>query len=595
MYAGYFGLKEDPFSISPDPRYLFMGSRHREALAHLLFGLEARGGFVVLTGEIGTGKTTLCRRFLDRLPIHCRVAYVFNPRLDAVELLQTICDEFGVPLPHGPARPERVKALLDPLYRFLLDAHAQGQTCLLVIDEAQNLDPDVLEQLRLLTNLETHDRKLLQIVLIGQPELREVLARPSLEQLAQRVVARYHLGPLDVEETRQYVLHRLAVAGHQGPSLFSDAALRRVHRLSEGVPRRINLLCGRALLGASTMGAARVAPSVVTMAALEVFDRPAPAPSRLRPWLWMGGMVLGALAVWLALAYLPGQEPPEVQAKDAVFDDRAAASPPPATSAPHPPGSEPATASDPTPLAAGTTLAAAAEPATATAPPASSPVEPLQDGTLVRPLAPPSPSTPFPVRALLPEADRLIPEEALAWQALAPWWGLTHGDCETWPAQGVQCFRTARMTLDGLRQLDRPGVLLLHVGRRSGRALLVGLDARHAHLMVGQEGFRLPLTTLSRHWTGGYETLWRLPPGLNLRLDAGNASQAMSWTLEQLDALTARGLLAPARTDTPAPERLRAFQRAQGIEANGQPGPLTLIRLNRLTGRDEPRLQPRQP
>lgn len=199
------------------------------------------------------------------------------------------------------------------------------------------------------------------------------------------------------------------------------------------------------------------------------------------------------------------------------------------------------------------------------------------------------------MRALLPEADRLIPEEAQAWQALAPWWGLSTGDCEAWPAQGVQCFRTARMTLDGLRQLDRPGVLLLHVGRRSGRALLVGLDARHAHLMVGQEGFRLPLTTLSRHWTGGYETLWRLPPGLNMRLDTGNASLAMPWTLAQLDALTARGLLAPTRADTPAPDRLRAFQRVQGIEANGQPGPLTLIRLNRLTGRDEPRLLPRQP
>ncbi len=190
MYAPFFGLQHPPFSIAPDPRYLFMSERHREALAHLLYGLDAGGGFVLLTGEIGTGKTTVCRCFLEQIPAHCNVAYIFNPKLTVPELLRSICDEFGVA--HQAAAPgvETVKDCLDPLNAFLLQQHAAGRNNVLIIDEAQNLASDVLEQLRLLTNLETSERKLLQIILIGQPELRAMVAAPELEQLAQRVIAR---------------------------------------------------------------------------------------------------------------------------------------------------------------------------------------------------------------------------------------------------------------------------------------------------------------------------------------------------------------------------------------------------------------------
>ena len=198
MYTNYFNLKQPPFSIAPDPRYLFMSERHREALAHLLYGIGSGGGFVLLTGEIGAGKTTVCRCFIEQVPDNCRLAYIFNPKLSVEELLLTICDEFRIALPPASSGALGVKGYVDAINGYLLDSHAQGNNNVLVIDEAQNLSPQVLEQLRLLTNLETSERKLLQIILIGQPELRTMLAQPELEQLAQRVIARYHLGPLSV-------------------------------------------------------------------------------------------------------------------------------------------------------------------------------------------------------------------------------------------------------------------------------------------------------------------------------------------------------------------------------------------------------------
>ncbi|MDE2147668.1 MAG: AAA family ATPase, partial [Burkholderiales bacterium] len=269
MYAPYFGLSKEPFSIAPDPRFLYMSERHREALAHLLYGLDGGGGFVLLTGEIGAGKTTVCRCFLEQVPAHCVLAYVFNPKLSAIELLQTVCAEFGIAM---PAEAGSVKAHVDALNAFLLAAHAQGRQAVLVIDEAQSLDAAVLEQLRLLTNLETAERKLLQIVLVGQPELRELLARPELEQLAQRVIARCHLGALSAAETPQYIRHRLAVAGPAAAMPFDEAALAGIHALTGGVPRRINLLADRALLGAYAQGRARVDRATVRQAAREVFD-----------------------------------------------------------------------------------------------------------------------------------------------------------------------------------------------------------------------------------------------------------------------------------------------------------------------------------
>ena len=296
MYAQFFGLKQEPFSIAPDPHYLFMSERHREALAHLLYGLAGGGGFVLLTGEIGAGKTTVCRCFLEQVPKRCNVAYIFNPKLTVTELLRSVCDEFHIPVPVRSAGTETVKDYLDPLNRFLLRTHAVGQNNVLIIDEAQNLSADVLEQLRLLTNLETSERKLLQIILIGQPELRDMLARPELEQLAQRVIARFHLGALSESETAQYIRHRMAIAGMNTPLPFDRPARQRIHQLSRGVPRRINLLCDRALLGAYSAGKARIDSAIIDKAAAEVFGKPRFGPRwTWRPVLpWGVGIVTGA-------------------------------------------------------------------------------------------------------------------------------------------------------------------------------------------------------------------------------------------------------------------------------------------------------------
>jgi general secretion pathway protein A len=245
MYLDYFGLKERPFSIAPDPRYLYMSERHREALAHLLYGVSGQGGFIVLTGEVGTGKTTICRCFLNQVPANTDVAFIINPKLSARELMASICDELNIT--YSPSAS--IKILNDVINQYLLAAHADNRHTVLIIDEAQNLRIDVLEQLRLLTNLETSEKKLLQIILLGQPELRDMLAQNDLRQLAQRVTARYHLNELNKMEVGAYAQCRLAVAGRRG-RLFTIKAINTLYKLSGGVPRLINLIADRALLGA---------------------------------------------------------------------------------------------------------------------------------------------------------------------------------------------------------------------------------------------------------------------------------------------------------------------------------------------------------
>jgi general secretion pathway protein A len=313
MYTQFFNLKQSPFSIAPDPRYLFMSERHREALAHLLYGVGSGGGFVLLTGEIGAGKTTVCRCFIEQVPAHCKLAYIFNPKLSALELLASIYDEFGI----AHAGSGSAKSHVDAINGYLLDSHAQGINNVLIVDEAQNLASDVLEQLRLLTNLETCERKLLQIILIGQPELRTILARPELEQLTQRVIARYHLGSLALADMKGYIAHRLAVSGCAAPlaaTIFPPRLLPLIHRISKGVPRRINLLCDRALLGAYVEDQHQVSRKILRHAAVEVFGS-AVGAGALRRWPHVlagtlaGALISGAL-VWFGLQH--GALPPSV-------------------------------------------------------------------------------------------------------------------------------------------------------------------------------------------------------------------------------------------------------------------------------------------
>jgi len=295
MYLDHFGMSGAPFSIAPDPRYLYMSSRHREALAHLLYGVGSDDGFVVLTGEVGTGKTTVCRCLLEQLPADCELALVFNPKLSVLELLATVCEEFRIAVPE--ANPG-VKAYVDHINAWLLVVHAKGRMAVLIIDEAQSLEAEVLEQIRLLTNLETNRRKLLRILLLGQPQLRDLLARPDMAQLAQRIVARYHLKPLSRPDMEGYVAHRLAAAGARR-ELFSRAALERLYRLSGGTPRLINIIADRALLGAYVERKDRVDGAMVLRAGREVVgSRPAPrSRARARAAILGLGALCGTAAV----------------------------------------------------------------------------------------------------------------------------------------------------------------------------------------------------------------------------------------------------------------------------------------------------------
>ena len=570
MYAPFFGLNQEPFSIAPDPRYLFMSERHREALAHLLYGLGGGGGFVLLSGEVGAGKTTVCRCFLEQVPQRCNVAYIFNPKLTVRELLKSVCDEFHIPYTHLGLGAPTVKDYVDPLNEFLLRTHAVGQNNLLVIDEAQMLSADVLEQLRLLTNLETNDRKLLQIILIGQPELRGMLAQPELEQLAQRVIARFHLEALSEAETTQYITHRLAVAGRTSESPFDRKALHRIHQLSRGVPRRINLLCDRALLGAYASGRGSVDRAIVDKAAGEVFGTAAdttPPGSRRHDrrraaWLAgagaLGALVLGALVFGVTAALngtLSGTSRPPAQGSARVAPIAAT----PAVARPELPASGAAKVGPATALTTAATVT-----------------------TVV--IADPN--------RILQSTTR---DEKRAWRELAPDWQLTLGDGDPCPAaqrQQVHCFKSASSTLALIRQLGRPGILTLRDGDAAAvYAILTGLTDKTATLRTNGASQTVSLAALATLWQGDFATLWRAPEGYTALVGPGSSGAVVDRLTAQLAALDGSSPPAAGRPfDATLKARVTAFQLAQGLKADGWAGPTTFMQLNRASGVQEPRL-----
>ncbi len=451
MYLAFFGLNEKPFAITPDPRYLFLSERHAEALAHLLYGITEAGGFIQLTGEVGTGKTTVVRSLLAQTPQHAEIALILNPRMTAPEFLLTICEELGIGVPDDAT--SSLKDLVDILSQYLLRAHSGGKRVVLVVDEAQNLAPEVLEQVRLLTNLETNTQKLLQIILIGQPELRELLDRNELRQLAQRITGRYHLAPLTVPETAAYVRHRLRVAGATS-DIFTAGALREAHRLSGGVPRLINILCDRALLGAYTQDRHQVGSSFLRRGATEVFGR------QLWPWWlpWSVGAATAAVVacgVFAAWHYGAGSRiAGPVQ--------------------PHLLTSAPAPVSAPPPL--------------------SAPIAPTL-GTL-----------------LASHAAETTPDAAFG--QLFNIWGAhytagTADPCTQAAAQGLECY-VQKGSIAQLRLYNRPAILMLTDDTDAAHQIvLTGLDDEHAHVEIGADRQQVSIGDLSRYWFGDFILLWR--------------------------------------------------------------------------------------
>ena len=521
MYLPFFGLNEKPFAITPDPRYLFLSERHSEALAHLLYGINEAGGFVQLTGEVGTGKTTPSARCSQQTPENAEVALILNPRISAPEFLLTICEELSVGVPDSAIGS--VKALIDILNSYLLRAHSKGQRVVLVVDEAQNLAPEVLEQVRLLTNLETETQKLLQIILIGQPELRDILDRVDLRQLAQRVTGRYHLDPLSRDETASYVRHRLRVAGAT-TDIFTPSALREMFRLSGGVPRLINVLSDRALLGAYTQDRHNITPAIVRRAAVEVFDRPI-APGWIRWAIGGGGLLAIALTAWVLWQWRSDVAAPRDTAPVAATPTKAVTAPTLATLAP-----TQATATPPSPAAL---------------------------ATLLRDFATET------------DADN-------AFNKLFALWGAryvvgTVDPCTQALQQGLSCL-AQRGALAELVQFNRPAILTISDPQgNEHQIVLAALAGDVAALSLGGRQRLININDLSRSWFGDYVLLWRSGGIEPVTLAAGSRGPAVQRLRAGLLALSGQksGTSPGNLYDAELTRLVETFQRERRLVVDG--------------------------
>ena len=537
-----FGFKENPFSITPDPRYLFLSRGHEESLAHLIYGTGPNGGFVQLTGEVGTGKTMLVRSLLEQKLADVDIALILNPRVSRRDFLATVCEELGIPV-KGP--PYMLKELSDKLTQHLLKTHEQGRHTVLVVDEAQNLSPQVLEQVRLLTNLETARHKLLRIILVGQPELQPLLARKDLRQVDQRITARYHLSPLSRRETAGYIRHRLAVAGMPS-DLMTPAALNLVHFLTHGVPRLINTLCERALLAIFTSNARQVTPRMVWRAAREIRGH----HGRFRAGRWLVGGLLAAIvgsSVWWLLAYL---HLPVDQVHSELSGGMTRITRQVEDAAPE--GTETlvrSSVADVQDLAGPNSLAA---------------LENAAGGGTVK-LA-----------------------QATVQQKYFALWGRSVGAevdnvCAHARQVGLRCLQGV-VGWEGLIRLNRP--VLLSLKQAGTEYPLLVKKARGDQLLVddGRGERWLPLSEIETRWQGDFVMLWH--PALNLALlGEGSRGKAVIWLRERLSLADGEPLVENAdeyHFDEDLKRRLQKFQRENDLNPDGIAGPWTLILLNNI-------------
>jgi general secretion pathway protein A len=530
MYSEYFGLTELPFSIAPDPRYLYMSDQHREALAHLVYGLNSDGGFVLLTGEVGTGKTTVCRCLLEQIPENIDIAFVLNPKLTVEELLATICDELGIHYPEGNTS---IKVFVDHINAYLLNAHAKGRKIVLILEESQNLSTDVLEQVRLLTNLETNQCKLLQIIMLGQPELKDMLSRPELRQLAQRITARYHLGSLSKKEVAAYVNHRLVVAGSRS-RLFPPSTIGKLFQLSGGIPRLINLLCDRALLGAYVQGQARVDKPTLSKAAREIFGKTKAQGLQRKTFRWvLASLVLIGCVATLVMIYYNHQ----------------------------------------------TELLALITP------------KPVQQKSFSEPMIEQS-------RLSLLDwpADKPIQRsKEMAYQSLLKQWDVIYNPdngsaCQQAQTQGLGCLET-QGSLSSLLHLNRPAVLKLFDEQgQEFYALLAALRGQTAIFVVGTETWTADIKEIEKRWLGDYTMLWQIPTDYKGPIHPGQKGNVVQWLDRQLSLIQGR-TTQPRKSlifDETLVRQVKKFQLAKGLVPDGIVGPHTIIHLNTEVGSREP-------
>ncbi len=549
MYTAFYGLREKPFALAPDPKYLFLAESHREALAHLIYGIDEGEGFIAITGEVGTGKTTLCRTLLQRLGPATEVAFIFNPTLSSLELLQEVNSELGLPVPGRSLRD-----LHEQLNRFLLEKKRDGRRVLIIIDEAQNLEAATLEQVRLLSNLETETQKLLQIILIGQPELDAKLSSAELRQLRQRISVHWRLAPLALSETRDYVRHRLRIAAAAERELFSEGALREVHRLSGGIPRLVNVLCDRALLAGYAERTTEITARLVRRAQRELGGPPRPPRSRRR-WLRWAAAGLGIAGAAAGFAWQRANPPAPLAPVSA---------PPPIRSEPAPirPEAAPVAPAEAAPVAPAE--AAPAAPDRATEPDAAA--APAAEGSSGEAEATPPLAEWLSRRPDLPDLE----------QAVAALRAAGAGS-------RTRVLDLSETNLVTLRLLNRPAALELAASDGVGRGLVLrALEEERATLaspLGAEDELEVALDELRAHWTGRARVVWRDFENLPWLLEAGDEGAAVAWLQSALLGLGFYAGLPSGAFDERTVDAVRAFQRSRGLRADGAVGPLTQMAL----------------
>ncbi|ABM02045.1 General secretion pathway ATPase protein [Psychromonas ingrahamii 37] len=580
MYQDFFSLKEQPFSISPDPDFLFLSNRHQEAIAHLQYGVQGNGGFVLLTGEVGTGKTTVCRKLLQEIGATTDIAFILNPALTDIELLATVCDEFHIDYEKDKIS---LKLLFDSLTAWMMNNHHQGRSAIVLIDEAQHLSFSVLEQLRLLTNIESNNKKPLQVILIGQTELQQKLKQPELRQLAQRISARYHLMPLTEQESVYYIQHRLNVAGVSFP-IFEHRAVREVFKRSQGVPRLINLLCDRSLLCAYTQNSLKVTVLMVKKASDEMALSP---PQTLfnaifkSSWRFIALSLLAVFTAFQAPELLNRFKEVKAQPAELIIPAIAATLgeslpelivPPEEHITPLPENIVP--------------------PEELIAPPAeyTVPTE-LEQATEVGVLQKNESPDWFDNYELLDISNATFANALLNLYAV---WGYQVDpetvNCEQGKSVLLSCY-SENTSLKKLKQLNYPSVVRLERDNlESLHAVLYAINDSYQLLIDGQV-IEVSETWFNTYWSGELTVLWQAPFELQGNLKFGQQSEQIAWLARQLNKLQGMPIESKNRFDLPLLQQVMRFQIENGLKDDGIVGERTLIPLMQIVNSQLPRLQ----